>query len=94
MKPAPLDDSGRLNGHAPTAHNGFLLFVPGDLIADGIATLPLPAESESHRPERTADITVPELGGLVRLAYTLKLYRHHKSSRWAWQVFRADAIQP
>lgn len=66
----------------------------GDLIANGSATLPPPAASESHKPERTVDIKVPELGGVVRLTYALKLYRHHKSSRWAWQVVRADAIRP
>lgn len=94
MNIAQLDAAGRLNGRPSTAHNGFLLFVPGELIAAGSATLPPPAASENHKPTRTADIEVPELGGLVRLTYTLKLYRHHKSSRWAWQVVRADAIQP
>lgn len=89
MQPTPPDASDRLKSITPTAHNGYLLHVPGEVIAAGSATLPVPSENEKHRPGRTVEVDVPQLGKM-RVTYMLKKYRHHKSSHWGWLATRAD----
>lgn len=91
MNPAQPDASDRLKSITPTAHNGYLLHVPGEVIAAGSATLPAPSENEKHRPERTVEVDVPHLGKM-RVTYMLKKYRHYKSNYWNWLAARADLI--
>lgn len=84
----------RLKGLSPTVHNGYLLYVPGEIISAGISALPPPSEAESFKPERTVDLDVPDLGGKVRITYLLKKFRHYRSSYWNWSVVRADPVDP
>jgi len=89
MSTAPSD---RRKPIEPTAHNGYLLHVPGEVIAAGSATLPPPSAAESAKPERTVEMDVPTLGGKVRIKYVLKSYRHYKSSHWRWSAEWADLV--
>jgi hypothetical protein len=86
------DFSERLKGRTCSAFNGCLLYVPGELIAAGMNTLPVPAESENFKPQRTVDIDVPNLYGMVRITFRLKKFRHYRDSYWRWSVERADLI--
>lgn len=88
------DTSKRLQGLTESPQNGYLLYVPGEIIAAAIRALPPPSEGEKARPERSVEVDVPDLGGKVRITYTLKRFRHHKTSTWAWSVVRADPVDP
>ena len=77
----------------PTSHNGLLLYVPGDLIANGSATLPKPSLAEHHQPERLVEIDVPTLGHRVRITYRLQKYKCHRDIYWRWSAEWADAVE-
>lgn len=69
--------------------NGVLAFVPGDLIAAAMQTLPR-AEYGVQSP-RTVRIEVPGRG-LFSITFEAANYKKAKSVHWFWRLVRADQL--
>ena len=68
--------------------NDILRRIPGNYIGSGQLTLPPPETAPTDPMSVVADV---EHVGRVRIHYERRLVRHHKSSHWAWLVYRAEA---
>jgi len=69
--------------------NGWLMRIPGDVIAAG--SKGLPAASAAAASPREIEVDSPDLGR-VRIRYEAKQFRHHRSSYWGWHAVWAERV--